>query len=62
LLTDIDLRHLNPENVTCLFAKEFQSVTIAKLIDKANRKWKVQIWNPNAHSGDSGGRLHNYIE
>ena len=29
-------------------------------IDKANRKWKVQIWNPNAYSSDSGGRLHNY--
>ena len=40
--------------------KEFQSITIAKLIDKANRKWKVQIWNPNACSSDSGGRLHNY--
>ena len=60
LLTDIDLGHLNPENVTCLSAKEFQSITIAKLIDKANRKWKVRIWNPNAYSSDSGGRLHNY--
>jgi len=34
--------------------KEFQSITIAKLIDKANHKWKVQIWNPNAYSSDSG--------
>jgi len=41
LLTDIDLGHLNPENFTHLSAKEFQSITIAKLIDKANRKWKV---------------------
>jgi len=57
LLTDIDLGHLNPENVTCLSlsAKEFQSIiTIAKLTDKANRKWKVQIWNANAYSSDSG--------
>jgi len=60
LLPDIDLSHLNPENVTCLSAKEFQTITIAKLNDKANRKWKVRIWNPNAYSSDSGGRLHNY--
>jgi len=32
----------------------------SKLTDKANRKWKVQIWNPNSSSTDSGGRLHNY--
>ena len=57
LLTDTNL---GPENITCLSAKEFQTITIAKLIDKANRKWKVRIWNPNAYSSDSGGRLHNY--
>jgi len=59
LLTDIDLGHLNPENVTCLSAKEFQSITISKLIDKANHKWKVRILMP-IFSSDSGGRLHNY--
>jgi len=58
LLTDIDLCHLN----LCLSAKEFQSTTIAKLIDKVNcnSKWQVRIWNPNAYSSDSVGRLHNY--
>jgi len=60
LIIHIDFGHLNPENVTCLSAKEFQTITIAKLTDKANRKWKVWIWNPNAYSSDSGGRLHNY--
>ena len=44
-----------------LSAKEFQTITIAKLTDKANRKWKVRIWNPNAYSSNSGGRLHNII-
>ena len=57
LLTDIGLGHLNPENITCLSAKEFRFITIAKLTDKANSKWKVRIWNPTS---DSGGRLHNY--
>ena len=52
--------YLNPENITCLPAKEFQTITIAKLTDKANHKWKVRIWNPNACSSDSGSRLHNY--
>ena len=37
----IILGHLNPENITCLSAKEFQTITIVKLTDKANRKWKV---------------------
>jgi len=55
LHTDIDLGHLNPENVTCLSAKEFQTITIAKLTDKANHKSKVQMWNLNAYSSDSGG-------
>ena len=41
LLTHVDLGLLNPRNVTCLPAKEFQTVTIAKLTDKANPKWKV---------------------
>ena len=41
LLTHIDLGLLNPRNVACLPAKEFQTVTIAKLSGKANRKWKV---------------------
>ena len=41
LITHIDLGHLNPENVTCLSAKDFQNRTIAKLTYKANRKWKV---------------------
>ena len=38
LITLIDLGHLNP---ACLSAKEFQTITIVKLTDKANRKWKV---------------------
>ena len=41
LITHIDLGHVNPQNVTCLSAKEFQTITIAKLTYKANRKWKV---------------------
>ena len=57
LFTDIDLGQLNPENVTFLSAKEFQSITIARLIDKANHKWKVRIRNPNSYSSDSRGRL-----
>ena len=50
-LADTDLGHLNPENVTSLSAMEFQTITIAKLTDKANSKWKVQIWNPTIDSG-----------
>ena len=38
LIIHIDLGHLNPENVTCLSAKEFQTITIVKLTDKANHK------------------------
>ena len=41
LINHIDLGHLNPENVTCLSAKEFLTITIAKLTYKANCKWKV---------------------
>ena len=59
LIIHIDLGHLNPENVTCLSANEFQIITIVKLTDKANRKWQVWTWNPNAYSSDSRGRLHN---
>ena len=38
LINHIDLGHLNP---ACLSAKEFQTITIVKLTDKANRKRKV---------------------
>jgi len=38
LITHIDLGYLN---LACLSAKEFQTITIVKLIDKANCKWKV---------------------
>jgi len=41
IIIHIDLGHLNPENVTCLSAKEFQTTTIVKLTDKPNHKWKV---------------------
>ena len=34
LIIHTDLGHLNPENVTCLSAKEFQTITIVKLIQK----------------------------
>lgn len=40
-------------------AKDFQTNTIAKLMDKANYNWKVQNWNPNARCADEGGRLYN---
>lgn len=40
-------------------AKDFQTNTIVKLMDKANYNWKVQNWNPNARCADEGGRLYN---
>jgi len=48
LITYINFGDLNSENITCLSTKdpEFQTITIAKLTGKANRKWTVRIWNP----------------
>ena len=60
LLTQINLGHLNPNNVTSLSPKEFQTIVITKLTDKANHKWRMRIWDHNTYCTDSGGRLHNY--
>ena len=60
LLTQINLGHLNPGNVNSLSPKEFQAIVITKLINKANQKWRVRIWDHNTYCTDSGGRLHNY--
>ena len=61
LLTQINLGHLNPDNVTSYITpKEFQAVVITKLTDKVNQKWRVQIWDHNTYCTDSWGRLHNY--
>ena len=38
LLTQINLGHLNPNNVTSLSPKEFQTIVITKLTDKVNYK------------------------
>ena len=60
LLTQINLGHLNPNNVTSLSPKEFQTIVITKLTNKANYKWRMGIWDHNTYCTDSGGRLHNY--
>ena len=60
LLTQNNLGHLNPNNVTSLSPKEFQTIVITKLTDKANHKWRMRIWDHNTYCTDSGGRLHNY--
>ena len=41
LLTQINLGHLNPENVKSLSPKEFQAIIITILTNKANQKWRV---------------------
>ena len=61
LNSHIDLGHLNPENVTCLSAKEFQTISIAKLHTRLTVNGKCEsLSNPNAYSSDSGGTLHNF--
>jgi len=58
LLTDIDLGRLTLRTLHAYLLKtRVQTITIAKLTDKAHHEWKVRIWNPNAYSSDSGGRL-----
>ena len=52
LLTQINLGHLNPDNVTSLSPKEF---LITKLTDKANHKWRMRIWDHNTYTVQTQG-------